>query len=143
VTDPVDAALRGAGAAVAAWGAVILAVYGVFITPLRVGTVLVPVALAFAVVGNLTLIWFAQQVTRNRWLALMPGGIWLIITIAASDRTTEGDLVLYQSNWVATAYLFAGAATITVAGYRIVTRRPAPAAVSPQDPDDPSRSARS
>ena len=74
MTDPVDAALRGAGAAVAAWGAVVLAVYGAFITPLRVGTVLVPVALVFAVVGNLMLIWFAHEVTRNRWLALVPGG---------------------------------------------------------------------
>ena len=137
MTDPVDAALRGAGAAVAAWGAVVLAVYGAFVTPLRVGTVLVPVALVFAIVGNLMLIWFAHEVTRNRWLALLPGGIWLIITIAASDRTTEGDLVLYQSNWVATAYLFAGAATITVAGYRVLTRHPARAAVSPQDPNTP------
>ena len=104
----------------------LLAVYGVFITPFRVGAVLVPVALVFAVVGNLVLIWFAHGVTRNRWLALLPGAIWLVITFAASGRTTEGDLVLYQSNWVATAYLFAGAATITVAGYRILTAAPPP-----------------
>ena len=57
-----------------------------------------------------------------------------MITFAASGRTTEGDLVLYQSNWVATAYLFAGAATITVAGYRIMAARPRPK--PPQDPRD-------
>ena len=49
--------------------------------------------------------------------------------------------MLYQSNWVATAYLFAGAATITVAGYRILTRPPTPGRGEPPGSRDPSRSA--
>lgn len=129
-----DALIRGAGLAVGVWGAIVLATYGVFITPLRVGTVLVPVAIVLAVAGNLLLIRFVYQVTGNRLLALVPGFVWIAITFAASARTTEGDLVLYQSNWVATVYLFAGSAAVTVAGYRVMTR--APRAAPPVDHGD-------
>jgi hypothetical protein len=122
----IDWVLRGVGVAVAVWGAIVVALYGAFLTPLRWGTALVPVALLLAVVGNLLLIRFAYEVTGNRWLALVPGAIWLVISFTAAGRTTEGDLVLLQANWVATGYLLAGAATITVAAYRVMTRPPAP-----------------
>jgi hypothetical protein len=129
-----DALIRGAGAAVAVWGAVVLALYGVFMTPVRVGDVLVPVALVLAIAGNALLMRFARTVTGSRLFALVPGAIWIVITFVAAGRTTEGDLVLFQSNWVATAYLFVGSATVTVMGYRIVSRPPPPPPV--EDPRD-------
>ena len=126
-----DRLIRVAGVAVAVWGALLLSVYGVFLTPLRVGTVLVPVALVIAVGGNALLIRFAYRVSGHRLVALLPGLIWIVVTFASSARTTEGDLLLYQSNWVAVLYLFAGSAAVAVAGYRLMTR-PAP---SPADHD--------
>ena len=115
--------LRWVGAAVAVWGAVLIATFGAFITPWRVGTVLVPVALPLAVLGNAALIRFAYRVTRNKFLGLLPGLVWVVVSFVASARTTEGDLVLYQSNWVATVYLLAGAATVGVAAYRMIVPR--------------------
>lgn len=117
---------RGAGAVVAVWGAVVVSVYGAFLTPFRIGQVLVPVAVVLAVVGNAVLIWFAHDVTGNKFLGLLPGVVWVALSFLGADRTTEGDLVLYQSNWVATVYLFAGAATVAVCAYRILVRHPTP-----------------
>jgi hypothetical protein len=122
----VDLILRGLGAGVAAWGGLVLAGYGAFMSAFRVGTALVPVAVPLAIVGNAALIWFAYRVTRHTFLGLLPGLLWVAVTFIWSSRTTEGDLVLYQSNWVATAYLLAGSATVGVCAYRlIVPRRPA------------------
>jgi hypothetical protein len=131
----IDSVLRGVGVVVAVWGAIVVALYGAFLTPLRWGAALVPMALVLAVLGNLLLIRYAYEVSGNRWLALVPGGIWLVVSFTAAGRTTEGDLVLLQSNWVATVYLFAGAGTIAVAAYRLMNR-PSPASQDPlaQDP---------
>lgn len=118
----IDSVLRGVGVVVAVWGAIVVALYGAFLTPLRLGAALVPIALVLAVLGNLLLIRYAYEVSGSRWLALVPGGIWLVISFTAAGRTTEGDLVLLQSNWVATVYLFAGAGTIAVAAYRLMNR---------------------
>jgi hypothetical protein len=122
----VDIALRVLGAAAAAWGGLMLAAYGAFITPFRIGATLVPVALPLAIVGNLALIWFAYRVTGNKFLGLLPGLIWIALSFVWSSRSTEGDLVLFDSNWVATAYLLTGAATIGVCAYRMIVppRRP-------------------
>jgi hypothetical protein len=55
-----------------------------------------------------------------------------------SSRRTEGDLLLAQSNWVATVYLFAGSITLGVMGYRLFlpprpVKPPAPSTdVSPE-----------
>jgi hypothetical protein len=115
-----DPAVRWAGAAVAVWGGAVLGAFGAFATAYRVGTVLVPVALLFAVFGNAVLIRFAHRVTGRRFLALLPGLVWITLSFVASSRTTEGDLVLYQSNWVATVYLLAGSATVGLMAYRML-----------------------
>jgi hypothetical protein len=111
---------RVAGAVVAVWGAVVLSAYGAFLTPFRLGEVLVPVAVVLAVGGNALLIQFAHGVTGNKILALLPGLVWVALSFLGVERTTEGDLVLYQSNWVATVYLFAGAGTVAVFAYRLL-----------------------
>ncbi len=114
----VETLLRAGGAVVSLWGAVVLAIAGAFLTPFRVGTVLVPVSILLAVAGNAVLVWFARRTTRHRFLTVAPGLVWLGLTFFALGRTTEGDLVLYQENWVSMVYLLAGAATVAYLGYR-------------------------
>jgi hypothetical protein len=119
-----DILVRAGGAVVAVCGGILLAFYATFMTPYRIGTVFVPVSLVLVIVGNAALIWFAYYTTRNKFLALLPGLVWLALAFLGADRTTEGDLVLYQKNWVGTVYLFAGAGTIAVAAYRIIVPKP-------------------
>jgi hypothetical protein len=114
----IDVAVRAAGALVALWGAVLLALIGAFLTPLRIGGTLVPVSILLGIVGNVALIWFAYRVTENKLLGLLPGLVWLGLTFLGVERTTEGDLVL--TNWVATVYLYAGAITVGAAAYRMI-----------------------
>jgi hypothetical protein len=121
-----DVLLRIAGAVVAVWGGVLLGTYATFLTAYRIGTVLVPVSLVLAVAGNLALIWFAYLTTGNKWLALLPGLVWAALSFVGATRTSEGDLVLYQSNWVGTVYLFAGSITVAVAAYRLIVPKPPP-----------------
>jgi hypothetical protein len=121
-----DILLRVVGAVVAVWGGALLGTYATFMTAYRIGTVLVPVSLVLAVVGNLALIWFAYATTGNKWLALLPGLVWAGLSFVGATRTREGDLVLYQSNWVGTVYLFAGSVTIAVAAYRLIVPKPPP-----------------
>ena len=112
--------VRAGGLVVACWGAVLLAAIGAFLTPFRIGSVLVPISVVLVVLGLFALTQFAQDVTGHTWLSLIPGLIWLVISFGWSSRTNEGDLVLVEQNWVATVYLFAGAITLGVAAYRII-----------------------
>jgi hypothetical protein len=64
------------------------------------------------------LVWFALKVTGNRFLALLPGIVWFVVSFLGAERTTEGDIILY--NWVATIYIYAGAITVGVAAYRMI-----------------------
>jgi len=113
-----DALQRAGGAVVSVWGGAVLALWGAFLTPFRVGTLLVPVSLVLAVVGNAALMLFAYRTTRHRLLGLLPGLAWMAVSVVAADRTAEGDVVL-RDNWVSLAYLLAGSATIAIVGYRL------------------------
>jgi hypothetical protein len=127
IPEWVDPVLRGVGAGVAAWGGFVLAAFGAFISAFRIGSALVPLALPLVVVGNALLIWFGYRVTGNKFLGLLPGLIWILVSFVWASRTTEGDLVLYESNWVATAYLLVGSATVGACAYRLIVpsrRRP-------------------
>ena len=126
-----DVLVRVGGAVVAIWGGILLGLYATFMTPFRIGTALVPISIALAVVGNAGLVWFAYLTTRNKFVALLPGLVWAVLSFMGSARTTEGDLVLYQSNWVGTVYLFAGSITVGVAAYRIIVPKPPP--IMPRD----------
>jgi hypothetical protein len=121
-----EPAIRAGGAVVGVAGGVLLAFYATFWTPLRIGQVFVPVSIVLAILGNAALIWFTYYTTRNRFVALLPGVVWIVLAFFGAERTTEGDLVLYQKNWVATVYLFAGAGTIAVAAYRLIVPKPPP-----------------
>jgi hypothetical protein len=113
-----ETALVVGGAVVSVWAAVLLSLAGAFLTPLRIGSVLVPVSLVLGIGGNLATMWFAHRVTLNRYLGVLPGVVWVVITLRLSISTSEQDLVLYQGNWVAVTYLFAGCGVVAVVGYR-------------------------
>jgi hypothetical protein len=115
--------LKIGGIVVAAWGAVLLAAAGAFLTPFRIGSVLIPVSVLLVVAGLVVLIRFTHEVTGNVWLSLIPGVVWLLLSLAMSARTTEGDLVLVEQNWVATVYLLAGSVTIGLTAYRLFVPR--------------------
>ena len=75
---------------VAAW----LALVEVFWLPLRVGTVLLPVSVLAAVVGNLLLVGQAHRLSGSRAVAVAPAVTWLVVVIGAMMRRPEGDLIL-------------------------------------------------
>jgi hypothetical protein len=115
--------IRSGGLAVGLVGGALLAVFGAFLTPFRIGGVLVPISLLLAVGGNLLLIWFTYVATQHKGLALGPSLVWVVLTFVASGRTKEGDYVLVQNNWVSVVYLLAGCVTIGGAAYRLILAR--------------------
>jgi hypothetical protein len=121
--DPVW--VRPVGLLVACLGALLVAVLCAFLTPFRIGSFLVPISLVLVVAGLTAVTRFAHAVTDHAGLSLIPGGLWLALSLVLSARTTEGDLVLISTNWVATVYLLVGSVTIGVLGYRMITARAA------------------
>jgi hypothetical protein len=124
VTEPPSSqrwqvAVSAAGLAVAGWAAAVLAVTGAFLTPYRIGSVLVPVSLVLVAVGNTALVRFAFAVTGRLMLALVPGLVWLVVSFLGAERTDEGDLVLTADNWVAALYIVVGCLAIAVSAYRL------------------------
>lgn len=120
-----ELALRAGGTVVAVWAAVLLALVGAFLTPARLGGVLVPVSVLLAIVGNIAVMRFAYVTTRRRLLAVLPGVVWIVVAFVASTGTAEGDIVLSSANWVGPAYLLAGSATVAICAYRLLpTPRP-------------------
>jgi hypothetical protein len=111
--------IRGLGLFVGIWGGVLLAAVGALYSPFRIGGVLLPLSVLIVVAGMILLIRFTYDATGHKWLSLVPGVVWLALTVMVSSRRTEGDLLLAQANWVATAYLFAGSITLGVMGYRL------------------------
>jgi hypothetical protein len=115
-----DRVLRIVGGVVAVWASIVLAILGVFLTPLYAGGFRLPISLLLAVVGNAGLIWFTWRATGQRLFALVPGVIWLLVVGLFGVGRREGDLGLVQQNWVAMLYLLAGALTVGVAGFRLI-----------------------
>jgi hypothetical protein len=85
----------------------LLALWGAFLVPFRVGGVTVPVSWAIAVVGNVAL-----GVVGGRLLgrvgAGLPGLLWLGLVVLLAMRRTEGDLVV-AGTVVGVAFLPLGA----------------------------------
>lgn len=119
MTAAVDVGLRVIGLAFAAWASAMLAVLGAFLTPWRVGGTLVPIALLIAVAGPVLVMRFAHLATGWRLATVAVGLIWIAVTLAAVDSTTEGDLVLSQQ-WVALTYLFLSPVVVAVTAYRLI-----------------------
>ncbi|MGR7025534.1 hypothetical protein [Geodermatophilus sp. URMC 62] len=112
--------------AVAGW----LALVEVFWLPLRLFGVLVPLAVAVAVTGNLLLVAGAHRLSGSRAVGVLPALTWLLVALAATVRRPEGDLVAVGSGGlgvVTLAFLGLGVLAAAFAVGRVLTaRRPAP-----------------
>jgi hypothetical protein len=93
--------------------ALLLAVWGAFLVPLRVGGVPVPVSWVIAVVGNGLLGWVGGRLL-GRLGAAGPGVVWLFVALAFGSQRAEGDLVVPGTS-VGLVFLVAGAIASAVA----------------------------
>lgn len=101
---------------------VLLALWGAFLVPFRVGGVLVPVSLVIAVVGNIA-VGRAAAVLAGSTGPLLTGVLWIGLTLVLSSRRAEGDVVVPGST-VGMGFLVAGALASAVA-YGAAVLRPA------------------
>jgi hypothetical protein len=115
-----DLALRVLGGVVAVAGALVTAVIEVFLAPLRVGTVRVPISLVLAVVGNLVLVWFTYRATGKRAAVALPALVWMVVMVRAAGRTAEGDLLLTGDNWVGLVTILGGTVAFAAGAYRLI-----------------------
>lgn len=101
--------------------ALLLAVWGAFLVPLRIGTVPLPVAVLVALVGNAALGWWGGRLL-GRPGAAGPGLVWLAVALSLGSQRREGDLVVPGSA-MGLVFLLVGAVTSAVA-FGAVRRRP-------------------
>ena len=102
---------------------VLLALWGAFLVPFRVGGTLVPVSLVIAVVGNVLVGRAATRLAGSAG-ALATGVLWIGLTLVLSSRRAEGDVVV-PGSLVGMGFLVAGALASAVA-YGAAVLRPAP-----------------
>ena len=118
---------RTIGVAVAAVvAATWLTLVEVFWLPLRIGLVPVPVSVLAAVIGNLLLTSVAHRLSGSRLVALLPPVVWLVISVAATMRRPEGDLILVGGGTAGTvnlAYLLLGVVSGAFAAGRALAGR--------------------
>ena len=102
----------GRGLTYAAYGlvlvlAVLLALWGSFLVPLRFGTTPLPLSWAVAVAGNLAL-GAAGGRLLGRPGALVPGLLWIAIALTLGSKRAEGDLIV-PGTLVGLVFLLVGA----------------------------------
>jgi hypothetical protein len=92
---------------------VLLAVWGAFLVPLRLGGQAVPVCWAIAVVGNY-LLGICGGRLLGRLGAGIPGLLWMAIALTLGSKRGEGDLVV-PGSLIGLGFLLAGAVASAVA----------------------------
>ena len=112
-------AVRIVGTVVAVYASVLMAIFGAFLTPFRIGGVLVPVALLIAIVAPVAIMMFARYVAGGALPVILAGIAWVVATFPFANRSSEGDIVLSQQ-WVAVLYLFLGPIVVAVVCYRML-----------------------
>jgi hypothetical protein len=118
--------------------AALSAAFEAFLAPLYWGSTRLPVSLVAAVVGNIALVYFAYVVTGRRLAAVGPALVWVVVMVAAASRTSEGDLVLTDNNWVGIGTMLAGSVAFALAGYRLVLTAMRPSRAAPPAPPEPA-----
>ena len=111
-----------AGVAAAAW----LALVEVFWLPLRAGTVLVPVSVVVAVLGNVVVVEGVHRLSGSRAVAVLPALTWLVVAFGASFRRPEGDLLIpggtQDLGVLGLVFLLSGVVSAAVAVGRVLAR---------------------
>ena len=103
--------------------ALLLAVWGAFLVPVRVGGVPLPVGWVVAVVGNLVLGRAGGQLL-GRPGAAGPGLVWLAVALVFGSTRAEGDLVV-PGTLPGLGFLLVGAVAAAVAFGAAPRREPA------------------
>ncbi|WP_433827223.1 hypothetical protein ACQP2E_34905 [Actinoplanes sp. CA-015351] len=133
-----DTIIRVAGVVIAVLATVITALIELELTTLRSGGlvslakgnspwegggVLIPLAVPVAIGANLAICWFAVTVTGRRWGLGPPWALWTLLMLAAAGtRTTEGDYLLSETNWVALVTILTGSLTYAVYSYKMILK---------------------
>lgn len=125
------------------------AVVEVFYLPLRVNSVLVPVAVLAAAIGNVVFTRLMYAVTGSILAALFPALAWLAVIARAATARPEGDLLITDGGGSTGSVLVnlgfflvgAGAGAYAVGTLRRPTRRQGTlrAAAADQPPDTAGR----
>jgi hypothetical protein len=131
-----DIVLRAAGVGISIIATLVTAFLELELSSLRIGAIgalldgrspyegsgaPLPLVVPLTVVANLGIAWFAVTTTGRRWAAGPPWALWtLIMLIAASTRTAEGDYLLGGENWVALVTILAGSLTFAVYAYQLI-----------------------
>jgi len=99
---------------------VLSAALEVLLVPLYIGSTPIPVSVVFAVVGNVALVRLARTVVSSSRLVVLPVVGWMVVILAASVSTDEGDVLLPAgpSQWISYGLLFGGAIAGLVAAMR-------------------------
>lgn len=101
--------------------ALLLAVWGAFLVPLRVGAMLVPASWVIALVGNGLLGWAGGRLL-GRAGAAGPGLLWLAVALTLGTKRAEGDLVV-PGTLPGLVFLAVGVVA-SGAAYSLAPRRP-------------------
>lgn len=112
----VEYVVRTGGAVVVVAAALLAAVVGSFLVPLKVSGSYLPVAAVLGVGANIALPVLAMWWVRSRLVALLPGLVWFIVVLLATQPDSAGSVIVADM-WPATLYLLTGAAAIAVMGY--------------------------
>ncbi len=107
VAGPAGLAYRVSAYTVVLVLAVLFAVWGAFLVPLRLGGVPVPLCVVIAVVGNAGLGLAGTRITGSRLGGAGPGLVWLLIALTFGTQTASGDTVI-QASVMGYAFLLLG-----------------------------------
>ena len=112
--------LRTGGATVGVLLGLVTGVWEAFLSPLYAGNFPLPVAPVLAVLMNVALVWGTHYVTRHRLLTLLPGLAWFAVVLVCLTKTSEGDLVVPDNDWMGVLVVLLGAAAWGVGGYWLI-----------------------
>lgn len=106
------------GVALVCGVAALAALFELFLVPFYIGSVLVPIAVLFAVVSNAVLPRLSRALVPTTAAAVLPFAVWLIVVIAIGFfARPEGDVVLPGgggAEWVGFGMLVGGAVAGTI-----------------------------